>query len=210
MPFGQPLDHRVPHRVVHQHAVHEQQDGPVPTLVDSHGALRQVVPVEEIVRRAALTGGALDNQFTGGKEELFAAVFEQIEVELAGRIGGLLVGDTPRAQLLAGIDAWLEACAEPEVHRIVLIEAPAALGWERWREIGQRYGLGLVEAALSLLIDSGDLSPQPVAPLAHVLVGALDEAALYAAQAQDPAVARAEVREVLIRLVEGLLRAPSS
>jgi len=104
-----------------------------------------------------------------------------------------------------GIDGWLKACAEPEVHRIVLIEAPAALGWERWREIGRRYGVGLVEAAVQSLVDAGLLADQPVRPLAHVLVGALEEAALYAARAPDQAVATAEVRASLVRLVEGLV-----
>ena len=72
------------------------------------------------------------------------------------------------------------------MHRIVLIEAPAALGWERWREIGQQYGVGLVEAAIQTLLDAGLLADQPVRPLAHVLIGALEEAALYAARAEDP------------------------
>ncbi len=97
-------------------------------------------------------------------------------------------------------------CAEPEVHRIVLIDAPAALGWERWREIGQRYGVGLVEAAVQSLIDAGVLAAQPVRPLAHVLIGALEEAALYAARAEDREAATAEVRVALVALVDGLLR----
>ena len=74
-----------------------------------------------------------------------------------------------------GIDGWLADCAEPEISRIVLIDAPAALGWERWREIGQRYGLGLVELAIQGLLDGGLIPAQPVRPLAHVLVGALEE-----------------------------------
>ncbi len=106
----------------------------------------------------------------------------------------------------ADIDGWLAACAEPEVHRIVLIEAPAVLGWERWREIGREYGVGLVEMAVQMLIDAGVMAAQPVRPLAHVLVGALEEAALYASRAEDPVTATAEVRVALVRLVDGLLR----
>ncbi len=107
-----------------------------------------------------------------------------------------------------GIDGWLQICAEPEISRIVLIDAPAALGWERWREIGQRYGLGLVELAIQGLLDAGLLPDQPVRPLAHVLVGALEEAALYAARADDPALATAEVRTSLIGIVDGLVIRP--
>jgi len=163
------------------------------------------VSTDQIARAAGVTRGALYHQFAG-KEELFAAVFDQVEGEIADRLAARLANaDEPLAVLRDGIDGWLEACAEPEVHRIVLIEAPAALGWERWREIGRRYGVGLVEAAVQSLVDAGLLADQPVRPLAHVLVGALEEAALYAARAPDQAVATAEVRASLVRLVEGLV-----
>jgi AcrR family transcriptional regulator len=165
------------------------------------------VGTDEVARAAGVTRGALYHQFAG-KEELFAAVFEQVEAEIADRIGaGLLTVDAdPAAVLHDGIDAWLAVCAEPEVHRIVLIEAPAALGWERWREIGQRYGVGLIEVAVQSLVDAGLLPEQPVRPLAHVLVGALEEAALYAARAEDREAATAQVRAALVAMVDGLLR----
>jgi AcrR family transcriptional regulator len=165
------------------------------------------VGTDEVARAAGVTRGALYHQFTG-KTELFVAVFEQIEEEIADRIGADLVdvGDDPRRVLHGGIDAWLAACAEPEVHRIVLLEAPAALGWERWREIGRRYGVGLVEALVQSLVDEGHLPQQPALPLAHVLVGALEEAALYAARAEDREKATAEARGALVALVDGLLR----
>lgn len=108
--------------------------------------------------------------------------------------------------ITANIDAFLAACAEPEVHRIALIEAPAALGWERWREICFRHGVGNVEMALQALIDAGLVAEQPVRPLAHVVAGALDEAALYAARATDRERATRDVREALIALVGGLLK----
>lgn len=165
------------------------------------------VGTDEVASAAGVTRGALYHQF-GGKEELFAAVLEQVEEEIVQRMGGLLaeVGDDPLAAVRAGIDGWLAACAEPEIHRIVLIEAPAALGWDRWREIGSRYGVGLVEVALQGLVDGGLLAPQPVTPLAHVLVGALDEAALYAARAEDRDRATAEVRAALFAVVDGMVR----
>jgi hypothetical protein len=78
------------------------------------------------------------------------------------------------------------------------------LGWERWREIGTRYGRGLVEAVLQAAVDAGRLRPQPIRPLAHILMGAVDEAALYVATADDPAAARVEVGAVLDRLISSL------
>ena len=113
--------------------------------------------------------------------------------------------DDLRALLLAGADAWLDASMEPEVQRIVLLDGPAVLGWERWREIGLRYGLGLVTGALAAAVETGAITAQPVEPLAHALVGALDEAALYVARAPDPAAARAAMGPVVERLVRALL-----
>src|ERR671930_362511 len=164
------------------------------------------VGTEEIVRAAGVTRGALYHQFAD-KRELFAAVFEELEGELAQRTGAAAVAsgtDDPLVALRLGSDAWLEACTEPEVQRIVLLDGPAVLGSARARDIGMRYGLGLVEAALQAAIEAGRLAPQPVRPLAHVLIGAVDEAALYVATAADPKAARAEVGAVLDRLLGAL------
>lgn len=169
------------------------------------------VSTDQIAKAAGVTRGALYHQFAG-KEELFASVFEQVEAEIVERMtaGLATVDPTDAAGMLADdIDAWLAACAEPDVRRIALIEAPAALGWSRWREIGQRYGVGLVEAALQMMIDAGQVAPQPVRPLAHVVIGALEEAGLYAARAEDREGATAEVRASLLALLTGLLQTGS-
>jgi AcrR family transcriptional regulator len=167
------------------------------------------VGTEEIVRAAGVTRGALYHQFRD-KLELFAAVVEQLEQELAQRTGVAAMATQqpgapdPLAELRAGAEAWLEACTEPEIQRIVLLDGPAVLGWERWRAIGMRYSIGLVEAVLQAAIDVGQLDPQPVRPLAHVLMGAIDEAALYVATAEDSRAARVEVTAVLDRLLAAL------
>jgi AcrR family transcriptional regulator len=164
------------------------------------------VGTPELVAAAGVTRGALYHQFAG-KADLFLAVYEAVEQEVVERIGELVAsaGATdPLEALVAGAEAFLDACGEPEVQRIVLIEAPAVLGWDTWRAVGLRYGLGLTEGILRAAIDAGRIREQPVRPLAHVLIGALDEAALYVARADDPAAARAEMRPVLQQLVRGL------
>ena len=164
------------------------------------------VGTEELVRAAGVTRGALYHQFAG-KEELFAAVFEQVEAEVAERIGALLAGGgatDPAAGLRSGIAAWLDAVDDQEIQRIVLLDAPAVLGWDRWREVALRYAGGMVEAVLRAAMDAGQLAERPVEPLAHVLLGALDEAALYVAQAGDRAAARAAVEDVLGAMLAGL------
>ena len=160
----------------------------------------------EIVAAAGVTRGALYHQFAD-KRELFAAVFEQVEAEVTQRTARAAVASgasDPLAVLRVGAIGWLEACSEPEVQRIVLLDGPAVLGWEAWREIGMRYALGLIENELQAAVDAGSLAPQPVSALAHVLMGALDEAALYVATADDQDAARAEVGAVLDRLFGSL------
>jgi AcrR family transcriptional regulator len=166
------------------------------------------VGTEEIVRAAGVTRGALYHQFAD-KTELYAAVFEDVEREVTERIAQGAFGagaSTPFAALEAGAEQFLAVCAEPEIQRIVLLDAPVVLGWERWREIGMRYGMGLVEGTLRAAIDAGELEEQPTRPLAHVLIGALDEAAMVVARAEDPDATREEMLFVLRRML-GTLRA---
>lgn len=164
------------------------------------------VGTEEIVRAAGVTRGALYHHFDG-KRELFAAVYEQIERELAERIAGgaLAAGaDSPLEAMRAGAEMFLAACTEPEVQRIVLLDGPSVLGWDRWREIAAEHGLGLIEASLRAAVDAGAIAEQPVRPLAHVLMGALDEAAMLVARSDDPERMRIEVGRTLDSLLEGL------
>jgi AcrR family transcriptional regulator len=163
------------------------------------------VGTEEIVQLAGVTRGALYHHFRGGKEELFRAVVVQISAETAQKVRTVAVAvEDPWDALVAGIDAFLDACATPEVQRTLLVDGPAVLGWEVWRAIDADYGLGLLEAALQRAIDAGRLPPQPARPAAHVLLGALDEAAMVVARADDPLTARAEMGQTVHRLLEGL------
>jgi AcrR family transcriptional regulator len=163
------------------------------------------VGTEEIVRRAGVTRGALYHHF-GGKKDLLEAVYEQIEADLTKTIaeGALGAGaKSPLEAMQAATEMFLDACTEPEVQRIVLLDAPAVLGWERWREIAAKYGLGLVEASLQAAIDAGEIAEQPVKPLAHVLMGALDEAAMLVARSDDPQT-REQVAAALGRLLDAM------
>jgi len=164
------------------------------------------VATEAIVRAAGVTRGAMYHQFSD-KTELFAAVFETVEAEMTQRIDRAVSGSPetdPIALMKLGAATWLDTCVEPEVQRIILIDAPAVLGWERWREISLRYGMGLVQGLIDYAISVGRLAPQPAEPLAHVLIGALDEAALYVARSDDPARARREVGAVFEHLLQAL------
>ena len=165
-----------------------------------------VVGAERVTREAGMTRGALYHQFDG-KAGLFAAVLDQVEAEIAQRVADAVAGFDPAdttGMLVAGAAAWLDASAEPDLQRIVLLDGPSVLGWDRWREICLRHTVGLIAALLQDGIDRGTLPPQPVQALTHVLVGSVDEAALYIAQADDAATARADMDLVLHRLTLAL------
>src|SRR5437763_11677816 len=144
------------------------------------------VGTEEIVRAAGVTRGALYHHFHG-KEDLFAAVYEQVEADLVSEIGAIATeAHDPLEALHRGAARFLEACRRPEVQRITLIDAPSVLGWERWREIGVSYGFGLIEEVLRAGMEQGVIETQPLRPLTHLLLGAMDEAAMLVARSDDP------------------------
>ena len=107
------------------------------------------VGTEEIVRATGVTRGALYHHFTG-KRELFQAVYEQVERQLVERIATSAMSSAgdPLQALNAGAEAFLDACEDPAVQRIALVDAPSVLGWERWRAIGLQYGFGLVQGTV--------------------------------------------------------------
>lgn len=162
------------------------------------------VGTEEIVRAAGVTRGALYHHFEG-KRGLLRAVYEQLEEELSKQFAATLTpGAEPLQVLREGAETFLDQCLEREVQQIALLDAPAVLGWEEWREINARYALGLIEGVISYGIETGQVRAQPVKPLAHALIGALDEVAMLVARSDDPAATRVEVSETLRSLIDAL------
>jgi AcrR family transcriptional regulator len=161
---------------------------------------------EEIVRRAGVTRGALYHHFRD-KADLFEAVFIELSKEIFGRVGEAANAAGPVGtweHFVVGCGAFLDTCLDPEVRRIVLLDAPVALGWERWHDLDTKHGFAVVQKGLQAGMDAGVIDRQPVDPLAHMLIGALHEAALAIARADDPEVARAETGPGIELLLNGL------
>lgn len=173
-------------------------------LFAAHGFAE--VALETIVRAAGVTRGALYHHFAD-KTELFATVFEQVEGEVAARMGEAIAaaGETDAIEVMRlGAAFWLDACSDPEIQRIALVDAPAVLGWTRWTEIGNRYNIGLVRELLSGAVESGRIPPQPIEATALTMLGAMREATLYVARAEDHDTARREAGAVIDRLIRAL------
>ena len=120
------------------------------------------VTAEEVVRAAGVTRGAMYHHFRD-KKDLFRAVHEQVEEEMVMAIAEAVAGREDVLDLLvAGVDAFLDRCLDPEVARIALDEAPSVLGWREWREIDARYALGLVSRRARRRDGRRLAHPQPV------------------------------------------------
>jgi AcrR family transcriptional regulator len=164
---------------------------------------------EEVVRRARVTRGALYHHFRD-KLDLFKAVLDAEEQKLVGEIAQASMQETGAWERLeAGCNAFLDACLDPAMNRIVLVDAPSVLGRDAWREMDEKYALSMTVAVLQSVIDAGLIEPQPVETLAHIVMGALNEAAMLIAHAPDKAAARIEVGASVARLMRGLRIKPS-
>jgi AcrR family transcriptional regulator len=164
------------------------------------------VGTPEISAAAGVTRGAMYHQFVD-KAALFSEVVEAVEQDVMARMATVVAGSgatTPADAIRAAVDAWLEVSGDPEVRQLVLLDAPSVLGWAAFRDVAQRYSLGMTEQLLGEAIRAGQLARQPVRPLAHILIGALDEAAMAIATADDPKRARRETEEVLHRLIDAM------
>ncbi|KAA0104142.1 TetR/AcrR family transcriptional regulator [Mycolicibacterium sp. P1-5] len=165
------------------------------------------VGTPEIAQRAGVTRGAMYHQYAD-KSALFLDVVESVEADVMNRLAAAVVAQeppTPSAALHAAVDAWLDISSEREIRQLILLDAPNVLGWNGFRDIAERYSLGMTEQLLQAAMDSGELAAQPVRPLAHILIGALDAAALTIAHSEDTDRTGVEVRNALHGIVNGML-----
>ena len=157
---------------------------------------------EEIVERAGVTRGAMYHHF-GSKEDLFRAVYEQLETKLMEAIvvAAAAAATDPIEQLRLGARAYLDAAADdPAVRRVVLLDAPSVLSAEVRHELAEIYGLGVTREVLAQAMAAGRIARQPVEVLAPIVLAALHQAAELVADGQD----RAEVGAIVDRMIEGL------
>ena len=163
--------------------------------------------VEEIVRRAGMTKGALYHHFRD-KDDLFTAVVEEVKREITGIVGASFLdaatAPDPLETVIIGCQAFIDAHVDPAVQRITILDARSVLDGATRRDLDARYEVALVRGALRRAMRLGAIDDQPLAALAHIVAGALAEACALVAEADDAQAARAEAGAVVARLLEGL------
>jgi AcrR family transcriptional regulator len=164
----------------------------------------EATSIEEVLERAGVSKGALYHHFPS-KEALFEAVYrtgEQLSMEEVAKAA--MKETEPLDMLRAGCQAWLDLVMDPHVQRVALIDGPAVLGWQRWREIDEEYAFGLTKKALQRAADAGSIRAENVDMLAHMALAMLGEAAMLIARATDREKARVEAGEAVDRLIAAL------
>jgi AcrR family transcriptional regulator len=161
------------------------------------------VGLSEIVRAAGVTKGALYHHFDS-KAALFRAVLEEVQQQVAQTVAATAEAhDDPWTQFTAGCQAFLTAGTDPDVQRIMLVDGPSVLGWNEWRALDEAASARHLAEALTALIEGGMIAQQPVAPLTHLLSGAMNEAALWLAGSANPEDLT-DARAALSRMLEAL------
>jgi AcrR family transcriptional regulator len=159
--------------------------------------------LDDVVKAAQVTKGALYHHFRG-KEDLFAAVYEQVLRDVSDRVVAEFLLPDPWEALVVGSDLWIDAHLDPTVQRIVMRDARAVLSWDTIRTMEARFGAVPIRGVLRRAMRTGSIGPQPLRPLALMIMGALNEACFYVATAEDTEAARDEVRSLTLQLLSGL------
>ena len=142
--------------------------------------------IEAVLAESGVSRGSLYHHFPG-KEALFLAVMEAVGARVSAETAAA-VQDTadPVGMLRAGCLAWIRAAGDPVVRQIVLIDAPAVLGWQRWRELDES-NLSVIRGAVAHAASTGAIDPGHVDVFAHIVMAAVNEVAMVIAQADGSA-----------------------
>jgi AcrR family transcriptional regulator len=164
--------------------------------------------IEDVLVAAGISRGALYHHFDD-KKALFTAVLEAVEERVAKTVVSASEGiSDPLKALHAGSDAWLKLGNDPIVKQIALIDAPAVLGWEKWRELDRRFGFGLLRASVQNIALAGYIREQSVDIFAHMLLAALLEVALLVARDDRPPTALRNGSRAVHELIDKLAAVP--
>lgn len=166
----------------------------------------------DLVADASVTRGALYHHFSDK-----SALFEAVATEVAGEVSetasmvARASGTTTWTRFLNGLRIYIAVVGESqEAQRILLVDGPAVLGWERWRRLQGEVVLPGMIYGIAKLMEEGQLRQGEPEILAHLILAALNDAAMAVANAPDPGSLREPVMDALTQLIEGLRSIPEN
>jgi AcrR family transcriptional regulator len=160
--------------------------------------------IETVLADSGVSRGSLYHHFAG-KEALFLAVMEEVGARVSQQ-GEDVTRDAPDpiAALRAGGLVWIRMAGDPVVRQIMLIDAPAVLGWQRWRELDEPV-LEMISGILAYAAEAGRIEHRHVDTFAHIMLAAANEVALMIARADDPAAALTAGESAFAEFLDRLL-----
>ena len=161
--------------------------------------------IKAVQADSGVSRGSLYHHFPG-KDALFWAVLEGVGARVGEQVADAMRdARDPVAALRAGCLAWIRLAGDPVVRQTTLIDAPAVLGWQRWRELDEQGNLGEIRAALAYAAEAGRIEPRHVDTFAHIVLAAAYEVALMIARADDPAAALSAGESAVAEFLDRLL-----
>jgi AcrR family transcriptional regulator len=159
--------------------------------------------LDQVAELASVTKGALYHHFPT-KRALYDAVVvdiqDELHVHLARRVDKT---QTAWDRLVEAFVAFIEVTPDPTI-RMLMVEAPAVLGYERWREIGEERHLSGIVELLDDLHATGELAFDATPELARVLNAMVNGVGTLVSQAEDPVAFRTTVIPIWEHLLRSL------
>jgi AcrR family transcriptional regulator len=161
--------------------------------------------IKAVLTESGLSRGSLYHHFPG-KDALFLAVMEEVGLRIGRQVeDAMRAAPDPVAGLRAGCLTWIRLAGDPVVRQVMLIDAPAVLGWERWRELDEQGPLGVIRATLAYASEAGVIERRHVDAFAHIVLAAANEVTLMIARADDPVAALAAGESAVAEFLDRLL-----
>lgn len=160
------------------------------------------VSLDDVAQAAKVTRGAVYHHYRN-KPGLFLAVAARLQSQVADAVVAAAdrAGPDAREQLRAGSHAFLDAITAGPAVRVLLVDAPAVVGWQEWRRLDEANSGRHLREALREAGVPDDLLDALTAQLS----GAMNEAALWIAQQADGAAASKQAHAALDRLLTAAL-----
>jgi AcrR family transcriptional regulator len=157
----------------------------------------EATSIEAVLEAADVSRGSLYHHFAN-KQALFEAALDTVETRIGNETMAAVQGAPDIIEgLRRGCLEWVRLAGDPVVQRILLIDAPSVLSWQRWREIEEHYALGGIKGAMLVAAHEGRLAPELVNMFAHMILATMNELALVIVQADDPAAAQRQAERAV-------------
>ena len=167
------------------------------------------VALDDLAAEVGATRGAVYHHF-GSKEGLFRAVLTAAHAEVGAAVAAAADAvEDPWEGFVVGCETFVRAALDDGVRRILLVDGPAVVGLAVWRAADAAGSARHLAEAVSELRVAGRLNSAVGPALVPMLSGALNEAALWIAEAGDREAAVADSLS-LLRIWLAALRPHSS